>query len=63
MRIEDAEARLDERKDHPFVKSYDHILAGQFRDLEEPDDAVVVPATLSPAEQVDCIVAKLNEAR
>jgi carbohydrate kinase (thermoresistant glucokinase family) len=62
MRIEEAEARLAQRKGHPFVKSYDHILAGQFRDLEEPEGAIVVSATLTPAEQVASIESKLNQA-
>jgi carbohydrate kinase (thermoresistant glucokinase family) len=62
MRVEEAEARLAQRKGHPFVTSYSHILAGQFRDLEEPEGAIVVSAMLTPAEQVAFIESKLNQA-
>ena len=56
---EEAKTRLSRRRgQHDFVKDYDRILAGQFRDLEEPEDAIVVPGALSPAEQVEhaCVV-------
>jgi carbohydrate kinase (thermoresistant glucokinase family) len=58
---EEAKARLDRRKGHhAFVKDYDRLLEGQFRDLEAPEDAIVVPATLSPGEQVERIEAALG---
>ena len=57
---DEANARLDRRKGHhAFVKDYDRLLAGQFRDLEVPEDAIVVPATLSPDEQVERVVSSL----
>jgi carbohydrate kinase (thermoresistant glucokinase family) len=56
----EAKARLDRRRGHhPLVSQYDHILAGQFRDLEVPGDAIVVPATLEPSEQVERALAML----
>jgi gluconokinase len=49
-----AKTRLAGRRGkHEFVKDYDKILAGQYRDLEEPTDAIVVPGELAPAEQVE----------
>ena len=36
------------------------ILAGQFADLEEPDDAVVLDANLTPEENVRGALSKLN---
>lgn len=36
------------------------ILAGQFRDLEEPTDAIVEPVTLHPAEIVKRVCEKLK---
>ena len=36
------------------------ILAGQFSDLEEPDDAVVLDAAASPEENVRVALSKLN---
>jgi gluconokinase len=36
------------------------ILAGQFADLEEPDDAVVLDATATPEENVRVALSKLN---
>ena len=57
---EEAKARLDRRKGHhAFVKDFDRLLSGQFRNLEVPENAVVVPATLSPDEQVEHIAAAL----
>jgi carbohydrate kinase (thermoresistant glucokinase family) len=51
---ERAKMRLTGRRgQHEFVKDYDKILAGQFRDLEEPEHAIVIPGELSPAEQVE----------
>jgi gluconokinase len=36
------------------------ILAGQFADLEEPDDAAVLDATATPEENVRVALSKLN---
>jgi gluconokinase len=36
------------------------ILAGQFADLEEPDNAVVLDATATPEENVRVALSKLN---
>jgi gluconokinase len=36
------------------------ILAGQFADLEEPDDAMVLDATATPEENVRVALSKLN---
>ncbi len=54
--------RLHSRKDH-FAD--EHILAGQFRDLEEPTDseATVVDIALSREAIVDEIVARLALSR
>lgn len=40
----------------------EEILAGQFRDLEEPQDAIVVDAHLAPAEIVSEVRKQLNLA-
>jgi gluconokinase len=58
---DEAKARLDRRKGHhAFVRDYDRVLAAQFRDLEVPEGAIVVPAALSPLEQVERIAAMLE---
>jgi gluconokinase len=49
--------RLRDRKGH-FAD--EHILAGQFADLEEPGDAIVADITASPAEIVAVICNRLN---
>jgi gluconokinase len=49
--------RLRARKGH-FAD--EHILAGQFRDLEEPSDAVAVDIGASPEEIVDEICRRLG---
>jgi gluconokinase len=49
--------RLRARKGH-FAD--EHILAGQFRDLEEPSDAVAVDIGASPEEIVDEICKRLG---
>jgi gluconokinase len=57
--------RLRARKGH-FAD--EHILAGQFRDLEEPNDAVTVDIGASPEQIVDeicrrlCLPPKRNDA-
>src|SRR5262245_45588284 len=46
-----AAARLAERRGHGIVgHAFDRFLDGQFRDLERPSDALVVPASLTLAE-------------
>jgi carbohydrate kinase (thermoresistant glucokinase family) len=60
----EAKARLERRRGHhPFVGDFDELLAGQFRDLEAPDDAIVVPAELDPAEQVARVQEGLAKLR
>jgi len=49
--------RLRERPNH-YMK--DTMLASQFAALEEPEDALVIDASRSPAEIVDEIVARLD---
>jgi gluconokinase len=49
--------RLRARKDH-FAD--EHILAGQFRDLEEPSDAVAVDIDAPPEKIVDEICRRLG---
>jgi gluconokinase len=51
--------RVQARQGH-FAKI--EILAGQFRDLEEPAEAIIVDAQLSPHEMVDEIWAALTRA-
>ncbi|MFO7177116.1 MAG: gluconokinase, GntK/IdnK-type [Pseudomonadota bacterium] len=58
---EDVAARLERRKgQHAIIGEYDRVLAGQFRDLEAPDEAIRVSALLAPAEIVERVVAHLN---
>jgi gluconokinase len=51
--------RIHERHGH-FAG--EQILAGQFRDLEEPNDAIIIDARLSPSEIVSEIRKKLDLA-
>ncbi len=44
---------------HAFVGEFDRLLAGQFRDLEEPADALVEPGYLSPSELVERVRRRL----
>ena len=45
----DAQRRLEQRRgQHPIVRDFTRILAGQYRDLEPPKGALTVPAVLSP---------------
>jgi carbohydrate kinase (thermoresistant glucokinase family) len=56
LRIERAEVlpRLEERRGrHAIVSDYTRIIDGQFRDLEEPADAIRVRATLEPEKLVE----------
>ena len=54
--------RLEQRGlvGHELIRDYDKILAAQFRDLEEPDDAVVVSNLLSPSEMADEAMKQLG---
>ena len=52
--------RLRARKGH-FAD--EHILAGQFRDLQEPSDAITVSIDASPEEIVDEICGRLGLQR
>jgi gluconokinase len=52
--------RLRARKGH-FAD--EHILAGQFRDLQEPSDAITVSIDASPEEIVDEICRRLGLQR
>jgi len=52
--------RLERRRGHhEFVRDYNRIISGQFRDLEEPADAIVVPGTLPPPELVERVRTQL----
>ena len=58
---EAAARRLEQRKgSHQFVAEYDRILAGQFRDLETPAEAISVPAECSIEEVVERTVRALG---
>ncbi len=49
-----AERRLAARRgQHQFVREFQHLLDGQYRDLEPPSDALQVSAELAPAELVE----------
>jgi carbohydrate kinase (thermoresistant glucokinase family) len=55
------ERRLQARRgQHEFIGSFARILDQQFRDLEVPDDAVVLPGSLGPAEAVELAAARLQ---
>jgi carbohydrate kinase (thermoresistant glucokinase family) len=55
-----AARRLEARRGHhEFVRDFDRLLDGQFRDLEPPKDAIVISAELSPAEIVERAVGLL----
>jgi carbohydrate kinase (thermoresistant glucokinase family) len=55
-----AERHLEGRRGHhEFVRDFDHLLDGQFRDLEPPTDAITVSAELSPAEIVEQAATRL----
>ena len=46
-----AEQRLQARRgQHEFVRDFDRLLAGQYRDLEPPDEAITLSAALPPSE-------------
>ena len=57
---EAAARRLEQRRGHhQFVRDFDHLLDGQFRDLEPPTDAITISAELRPSEIVERAAAAL----
>jgi carbohydrate kinase (thermoresistant glucokinase family) len=55
-----AAARLGQRRGHGIVgEAFDRFLEGQFRDLEQPRDALVVSGAAPLAEIIDTIAASL----
>jgi carbohydrate kinase (thermoresistant glucokinase family) len=57
------ERRLEVRRGHhQFVGDFDHLLDGQFGDLEPPHDAITISAELSPGEIVERAAAALLNA-
>jgi carbohydrate kinase (thermoresistant glucokinase family) len=60
LTADDIGPRLEKRRGaHAFVGEFDRLLAGQFRDLEEPADALVEPGYLSPNELVERVRRRL----
>lgn len=60
----EAERRLAERRgQHAIVRDFSRILAGQYRDLEPPTDALTLSAELPPEAIVERAVAYLVPAR
>lgn len=56
-----AERRLEKRRgQHEFVRDFDRLLDGQYRDLEPPTDALTVSAELTPPQIVDHVAAQLQ---
>ena len=55
--FEEISSHIEHRSGHFAGEA---ILAGQFADLEEPDDAVVLDATLPPEENVSEALSKLH---
>ena len=57
-----AEQRLERRRgQHEFVRDFDRLLDGQYRDLEPPIDALTLSAELAPAELVERAAALLTQ--
>jgi len=57
----EAERRLEQRRGrHAIVRDFSQLLAGQYRDLEPPSDAISVPAKLSPEAIVERVLALLT---
>lgn len=55
-----AERRLVERRGlHQFVRDFDRLLDGQFRDLEPPTGTIPIRAESSPVEIVDRAIASI----
>lgn len=58
---EAAAERLEPRRGtHPIIRDFRRVLEGQYRDLEPPRDAIVVPATLPVQEIVARVVGALR---
>ncbi|HEX2671347.1 MAG TPA: gluconokinase, GntK/IdnK-type [Polyangiaceae bacterium] len=56
----EAQRRLEQRRgQHAIVRDFTRILAGQYRDLEPPTEALTVSAELSPEAIVERAVAYL----
>jgi carbohydrate kinase (thermoresistant glucokinase family) len=55
--------RLAERAQigHDLIHNFDHILDGQYRDLEEPHDAITVPVEAPVSDAVDLLLAQLSD--
>jgi Ca-activated chloride channel family protein len=52
--------RLEARRgQHEFIAAFDRILDEQLQDLEPPDDAIVLPGTISPDEGVERVARLL----
>ncbi|MGI8906598.1 MAG: gluconokinase [Candidatus Sumerlaeaceae bacterium] len=47
-------------KGHELIQHFSEILDGQFRDLEEPQDAIVVSIQWSVNEAASCVVDRLT---
>jgi autotransporter-associated beta strand protein len=56
---DEVESRLRARK-HDLVGKFQQILAGQFRDLEKPKNAIVLDAKLPNYQQIELILALKN---
>lgn len=54
--VEEAGKRLGTRK-HDLVGKFQKILAGQFRDLEKPKNAIVLDASLPHPQQLKAILS------
>lgn len=49
-----AEQRLEKRRGkHPFIGDFAHFLAGQYRDLEPPQGAIVIDGQRGEAEVIE----------
>ena len=56
-----AERRLEGRRGHhEFIRAFDHLLDGQYQDLEPPSEGLWVSAELSPSEIVERVVSLLE---
>ena len=64
LAIAEAQRRLEARRgQHAIVRDFARLLAGQYRDLEPPADALRVSAELSPELIVDRAAAYVRLAR
>jgi len=56
-----AEQRLERRRgSHQIIRDFQRVLAGQYRDLEPPQEGITVSAELPPAEIVERVMAFLQ---